>query len=75
MDNDTLDSMDECKCCVVAILQRLGRFAPTAVENGVRGRYARRGRRVLASHDPGQNVDRGPGVATRERAYFDNSSF
>ena len=36
VDNDALNSMDEFKCRVIAILQRLGGFAPTAVENGVR---------------------------------------
>jgi hypothetical protein len=37
MDNNTLYSMNEFKCRVIAILQRLRGFAPTTVENGVRG--------------------------------------
>jgi hypothetical protein len=70
MNNDTLNSMDQFKRAIIAIPQRLRRLAPAAIENGVRRRHARGGRRVLASHDPDEDVDRGSGVTSRQRTDF-----
>ena len=47
MNNDTLNSMDQFKRAIIAIPQRLRRLAPAAIENGVRRRHARGGRRLL----------------------------
>src|ERR1700737_2184318 len=70
MDNDTLDSMNQFKCAAIAALDRLGRLAPAAIEDGVGRRYPRCRRRVLVSHDADENIERGPGMASRQRADF-----
>src|SRR6185437_361661 len=70
VDNDTLDFLDELESAIVAILQRLHRFAPAAIEDRRRGRNARRGGRVLGLHDADQGIDRRAGVAARDRTDF-----
>ena len=65
-----LYSVNQFKRAIIAVLQRLRGLAPAAIENGVRGRNARRGRCILASHDADQDVDRGSGVTSRQRADF-----
>src|ERR1700731_2890771 len=37
MDNDALDSVDQLQRTVVAVADRLGGFAPAAIQNGIRG--------------------------------------
>ena len=69
-DNDTLDTVDQFQCSLLAALDRLRRLAPAAVENGVGRRNARRHRRLGVAHDADQHVERGAGVATRQRANF-----
>ena len=61
-----LNSMDQLKRTVVAILQRLGGLAPAAIEDRVGGGYARRRRRTLVAHDADQDVKRGAGVGPRQ---------
>jgi hypothetical protein len=70
VDNDALDSMDEFERAVIAAPQWLRGLAPAAIEQCVRRGNARRSRRILASHDPGKNSDRGSSVAPRQRADF-----
>ena len=55
--------------------QRLHGLAPAAIEDRVGGRDARGRRRILASHDADQHIDRRPGVAARQRADFGDGSF
>jgi peptidoglycan/LPS O-acetylase OafA/YrhL len=69
-DNDTLDSVDQFKGAVVIIPDRLGGLAPAAVEDGVGGGNFRGGGGVLAAHHADQDIERGPGVAARQRADF-----
>src|ERR1700753_2263985 len=51
VDNDAFDLVDELKRAMVAILQRLRRLAPAAIEDRRRGRDARGRCRVLCLHD------------------------
>jgi hypothetical protein len=37
MDNGTLDSLDQFEGAVIAVLNRLRRLAPAAIQNGVGG--------------------------------------
>ena len=69
MDNNTLDSVNQFER-PIAILDGLNGFAPAAVENGVRGCYPRRRRRVLVTHDLDKDIERGSGMASRQRADF-----
>jgi hypothetical protein len=72
MDNDALDSLDQFKSSVVAILDRLRRLAPAAIQDGIGGGDFCCGRRVLAAHHADQDIERGSGVASRQRADFGN---
>jgi hypothetical protein len=73
MDNDALDAVDELEGAVIAVLQGLCGLAPAAIEDGVRSRYARRRGGILAAHDADQDIDRGPAVASRQRADLGDS--
>ena len=70
INNNALDPVDQFERTVAAVLQRLRGLAPAAIENGVGGRHAGGGGRVLASHDADENADRGSGMAACERANF-----
>ena len=72
MNNDPLDPMDQLEPAIAAVLQRLRRLAPAAIEDGVGGRDAGRGRSILAPHDADENADRGSGVTTCQGANFKN---
>ena len=73
MNNDALDPVNEFERAVAAVLQRLRRLAPAAIQNGVGGRDAGGGGCILASHDADENADRGPGVAACKRSNFNKS--
>src|SRR5258707_8019029 len=64
--------MDDFARTIAALLWLRG-LAPAAIEQSVRRRNTRRSRRILASHDPGQDSDRGSGMAPRQRTYLGNS--
>jgi hypothetical protein len=70
MDNDSLDSVDQLEGAVVAVLDRLRRFAPAAIQNGVGGGDSCCGRRVFTPHHADQDIERGSGVTSRQRANF-----
>ena len=60
----TFDGFNELDSFVAAaILNRLRRFAPAAIEDGVGGRDTRGRRCILAPHDADENTDRGSRVA------------
>jgi hypothetical protein len=67
VDNDTLDSMDDFERTLIAALQWLCGLAPAAVEDGVGRGNAGRRRRILAAHDPDEDVDGGFRVAPGQR--------
>lgn len=71
MDNDALNSMDQFYRTVLAMLDRLHRLAPAAIEDGIGSRYARGGSSVIRTHDSYEHVDRSPGVAARYGANLD----
>ena len=66
--------MDQFKRTVIAVLQRLRGPAPAAIKDRGGGGNARRMRCIFRPQDAKQRVDCGPGVASRERPYLDNSS-
>ena len=70
MNNHALDSVDQLEGAVVAVLDRLRRPAPAAIQDGVGGGDFCCGRRVLAPHHADQDIERGSGVASRERVNF-----
>ena len=70
MDNGTLYYLNWFARGVIVTLQRLGGFAPAAIEDGVRRRNARRGGCILAPHDGDKDPDGGPGMALRQRTNF-----
>jgi hypothetical protein len=70
MDNHALDSLDQLEGAVVAILDRLRRPAPAAIQDGVGGGDFCCGRRVFTSHHADQDIERGSAVASRQRANF-----
>ena len=70
MDNDTLYSVDQFKRPIIAVLDGLRRLAPAAVEDGVGGRDSRRRRRLGVARDADQHIERGPGMAARQRSDF-----
>jgi hypothetical protein len=70
MDNDALDSVDQFQRSIVAVADRLGRLAPAAIQNGIRGGNFCAGGGVLRSHDADQDIQRGPRVAARQRSDF-----
>jgi hypothetical protein len=70
MDNDALDSVDQFESAVIAILDCLCGLAPAAVQNGIGCGNARGGRCILRPHDADKDIERGPGVAARERTDF-----
>jgi hypothetical protein len=74
MDNDALDSLDQLEGAVVAVLDRLRRFAPAAIQDGIGGGYFCGRRRILAAHDADQDVQRRPCMAPRGRANFGDGS-
>jgi hypothetical protein len=67
MDNDALDTVDEFERAVIAVLQGLRGLSPATIEDGVRRRHARCRSGILAAHDTDQDIERGPGVASRQR--------
>ena len=69
MDNNALDSVNQFER-MVAILDGLNGLAPAAVENGVGSCYPGRRRRVLVTHDLDKDIERGSGMASRQRADF-----
>ena len=69
MDNDALDFVDHLEG-LIAVLDGLLRFAPAAIEDGVGRGDARRRGGIRAVHDPGKDLERGPGIASRQRADF-----
>ena len=73
MNNDALDPMNQFERTITAVLQWLRGLAPAAIENGVGGRDAGGGGRILASHDADENADCGPGMASRQGANFNKS--
>jgi hypothetical protein len=70
VDNDALDSMDQFKRAVIAVLQRLRGLALAAIQDRVGGRDARGGCGIFRTHDAGQDIDRRAAVAPRQRANF-----
>ena len=70
MDNDALDSMDQFKRTIATVLDGLWRLAPAAVQDGVGGGHARCGGDILRPHDADQDIERGSGMASRQRANF-----
>ncbi len=70
MDNDALDSVDQFESAVIASLDWLCGLAPAAVQNGVGRGYPRCRRRILRPHDANKDIERGPGMASRQRADF-----
>jgi hypothetical protein len=69
MDNDALDSVDQLEG-LIAILDGLRGLAPAAIQDSVGCRDACRRGGILAAHDSGQDLDRGPRVTSRQRADF-----
>src|ERR1700722_7315715 len=74
IDNDALDSVDQFKGAVAAVLDRLGGPAPSAVENGVGSRYFGGRGRILAAHHADQDIQRCARMASGERANFGTGS-
>ena len=72
MDNDALDSLDQFESAVIAVLDRLRRPAPAAIQDGVGGGDFCCGRRVFTPHHADQDIERGSGMASRQRADFGN---
>ncbi len=70
MDNDTLDSMDQFKGTVVAVVNGLRRLAPAAIQDGIGGSDPRRRRRFGIAHHGDQDIERALGTASRQRADF-----
>jgi hypothetical protein len=70
VNNDALNSLDQLEGAVVTVPDRLCRPAPAAIRDGVGGGDFCCGRRVLASHHADQDIERGSGVASRQRADF-----
>jgi hypothetical protein len=70
MDNDALNSLDQFEGAVIAILDRLRRPAPAAIQDGVGGGDFCCGRRVFTPHHADQDIERGSAVASRQRANF-----
>jgi hypothetical protein len=68
--HDALDSMDQFKRAVIAVLQRLRGLAPAAIQDRVGGRDARGGCGIFRTHDAGQNIDRSAAVTPRQRTNF-----
>jgi hypothetical protein len=73
MHNNAFDPVNQFEPTFTAALQRLRGLSPAAIENGVGGRDAGGGGRVLAPHDADENTDRGSGMAARERTNFNKS--
>lgn len=70
MDNDALDSVDQFKGAIIAVLDRLRRLAPAAIQDGIGRGDPRRRRRFGIPHDAHQDIERGSGVAARLRTDF-----
>ena len=70
MDNDALNSVDQFERAISAALERLRGLAPAAIQDGVGGGDPRCRGCIFASHDSDQDIERGPGVAARQRADF-----
>jgi len=73
MHDDPLNTVDQFERTVLAVLKRLRRPAPAAVENSVGSGDACGMRCFSGAHDTNQSIDRGPRVATGKRADFDES--
>ena len=73
VNDNALYPMNELDRPITAVLQRLRGFAPTAIENGVGGRDAGGGGRILAPHYGDENADCGSGVTAGERTNFNKS--
>ena len=70
MDNDALNSVDQFERAISAALERLRGLAPAAIQDRIGRGDPRRRCRIFRPHDADQDIERGPGVAARQRADF-----
>jgi hypothetical protein len=75
MDNDALNSINQFQRAALATLDGFCGFAPAASQEGGGGGAPRRGGGILVAHDADQDLDRGPGMASRKGADVDGSSW